>query len=153
MIGSQALAMHHPALRSSLLDRDTDIVIEPSLDALRTVLRWLSRRGAAVTCWGDPCDECTSDHVFKNRGYVRARLGEAPHALLDVTYESDAIGFDLRAALDRAVVIEGLTVLAEEDLWRSKLAKSASSAESFARTHGLIIPNAARPLARREIVT
>ncbi|MBL8680505.1 MAG: hypothetical protein JNK05_15110 [Myxococcales bacterium] len=144
LYGTSGLALVHPSVRRALpdSDRDLDIVLDPDLANVRAVAAFAASKGAVVTCWGEPFDPAWSDDALAGKYYIRC-VFSAPewNTQLDATYECD--WFDAREAIGRATLIDGVPVLAEEDLWFSKLTKSELGGREFAARYGLEIPSTA----------
>jgi len=136
VVGGAAFALLHPRILAQEGLADVDIVVSGT-DAVRAVLQLLMPRGAEARVWGDVVAADVDDDTLHGRFYVRVTGGPLPLPL-DVTFEDAP--FDVDAILARAVVVDGIPVCPELELWRGKRRKDAVAAAAFAARHGLVIP-------------
>lgn len=137
VVGSAGVGLLHPQIFATHVLADVDIVVR-DLDAVRAVLRRLMPRGAEARVWGDIVTVDVADDVLRGRFYVRLTGGPLPLPL-DVTFEDPP--FDVDDVLARAVIVDGVPVCPEIELWRGKRRKDPVAAAAFAARHGLAIPD------------
>lgn len=101
VIGTWALKKKYPEILTSYPVKDCDLIIDPSLSAIRRSIKTLKSNSWSVSVWENEIDETVERCFLKGKFYLRARKSELT---LDITYECPFIPW--------------------KDLWKSRAKKS-----------------------------